>query len=165
MPENCTWYLVRTKPNKERCVEAQLTRIVPEVFVPLLSSGASSSSKRSLSPLFPQYVFVRTDLSAHYFSIRYASGVVSFVANGLQPLAVSPAIVESIRSRSTDGVVRIVRKPFRTGEAVRIVAGPFRGFEAVFDRYLSGADRVAILLNAVEGHNLRLVAKAENIAR
>jgi transcriptional antiterminator RfaH len=165
MAENCTWYLVRTKPNKERAVEAQLTRIVPEVFVPLLSSGTSSSAKRPLDPLFPQYVFVRADLSAHYFPIRYAAGVVSFVASGLQPLPVSPGIVESIRSRSTDGVVCIVRNPFRAGEAVRIVAGPFRGFEAVFERYLSGADRVAILLNAVEGHDVRLVAKAENIAR
>jgi transcription antitermination factor NusG len=91
--------------------------------------------------------------------------VVSFVASGLQPLVVEPTIIENIRRRSTDGVVRIVQKPFYKGEAVQIVAGPFRGFEAIFERYLSGADRVAILLNAVEGYNVRLVAKADNIIR
>lgn len=146
-------------------MEARLKRIVPEVFVPLLSMGRLSADKRSLCPLFPQYVFVRGDLSSHYFPIRYAPGVVSFVASGQQPLSVPPTIIESIRGRLTNGAVRTVGKPFRAGEAVRIVTGPFRGFEAVFERYLSAADRVAILLNAVEGHNVRLVAKAADIAR
>jgi len=166
MCEEFSWYLVRTKPNRERYVETQLTRIVPEVFLPLLSNSEyTPGPKRPPVPLFPQYVFVRGELSRHYFSIRYAPGVVSFVANGLQPLSVPDGIIEGIRSRSTNGVVRIVQRPFRQGETVRIMGGPFRGFDAVFERYLSAGDRVAILLNAMEGYNLRLVERAGNIAR
>lgn len=167
MFEECSWYLIRTKPNRERYVETQLIRLLPEVFVPLLSNNGRSSGNKSSSavPLFPQYVFVRGDLSTHYFSIRYAPGVVSFVATGFQPLSVPDSIIENIRSRSVNGVVQVERPSFQKGETVQIVAGPFRGFDAVFERYLSGADRVAILLNAVEGHNLRLIAKTENIAR
>jgi transcription antitermination factor NusG len=33
-------------------------------------------------PLFPQYVFLRCDLTAHYFQIRYAPGVASFLQEG-----------------------------------------------------------------------------------
>jgi transcriptional antiterminator RfaH len=116
-------------------------------------------------PLFPQYVFVRCDLAIHYFQVRYAPGVLSFVTAGTDPLPVPEAIIESILARCSDGVVHLNPKTFRKGEPVRIVAGPFRGFDAVFDRYLSGADRVAILLNAIEGFNLRLIASAASIAR
>lgn len=166
MCDEFSWYLLRTKPNRERYVETQLSRIVPEVFLPLLNnSGYSSRSKRPLVPLFPQYIFVRADLSTHYFPIRYAPGVVSFVSTGVQPLSVPEEIIDSIRSRSTDGVVRLTQSLFQEGETVRIVGGVFRGFDAVFERYLSAGDRVSILLNAMEGHNVRLVERTGNIVR
>jgi transcription antitermination factor NusG len=57
------------------------------------------------------------------------------------------------------------QEPFRHGEPVRIMTGPFRGFDAVFERYLSGAERVAILLNGLDGQSLRVIAKARSIAR
>lgn len=165
MAGSSNWYLVRTKRGKERYVRTQLASISLEVFLPFLCDSKRPLNNESLVPLFPQYVFVRGDLSTHYFPIRYTSGVLSFVASGLQPLIVEPRIIEDIRGNSTNGVVHVIQKPFRKGEAVRIVAGPFRGFEAIFERYLSGADRVAILLNVVEGYNVRLIANVSNVAR
>ncbi|MGH7932856.1 MAG: transcription termination/antitermination protein NusG [Candidatus Binataceae bacterium] len=160
------WYLVRTKPKKEHYVSAQLMHIAPEVFLPLLSTAPRlSDATKPIAPLFPRYVFLRCDLAIDYFQIRYAPGVLSFVAAGPDPLPVPESIIESIRARCTDGVVYLIPKPFREGEPVRILAGPFRGFDAVFERYLSGADRVAILLNAIQGFNPRLIASAASITR
>ena len=160
------WYLVRTKPKKERYVSAQLMQIAPEAFLPLLSTGARfPETTRATVPLFPGYVFLRCDLAVHYFQIRYSPGVLSFVAAGLDPLEVPETILANIRARCMDGVVYIKPAPFQKGEQVRVMAGPFRGVEAVFERYLSGAKRVAILLNAIEGSNLRMVASAASISK
>jgi hypothetical protein len=46
-----------------------------------------------------------------------------------------------------------------------VVDGPFRGFEAIFERYLSGTERVAILLSAVEASGLRVVLSATAVAK
>jgi hypothetical protein len=47
---------------------------------------------------------------------------------------------------------------------VRIISGPFREFDAIFEGYLSGSKRVAILITTVEGCGVRVVAAAASIA-
>ncbi len=166
MPEQLHWYLVRTKLKKERRVSAELAPLVPEVFLPLLDiTGRSSGSRHGVVVLFPQYVFLRCNLAIHYFQVRYTPGVASFVSAGGDPLPVSEDIIETVRARCANGVAHLHQPPFRKGEPVHIVSGPFRGFDAVFDCYLCGAERVAVLLTAVETYNLRLVARATRITR
>jgi hypothetical protein len=46
-----------------------------------------------------------------------------------------------------------------------VVEGPFRGFEAIFERYLSGAERIAILLSAIDAEGLRVVLPASAVTR
>jgi hypothetical protein len=48
---------------------------------------------------------------------------------------------------------------------VRVVEGPFRDFEAIFENYLSGTKRVAILINTIEGGGVRVLSDASAIAR
>jgi transcription antitermination factor NusG len=163
-PANTHWYLVRTKPSRERYVSAQLSRLASEVFLPLLRTERRSIPSGDVAPLFPQYVFLRCDLTTTYYQIRYAPGVASFVTSGHDPLPVPSVVVESVRARCINNVVHLSPEPFRMGEPIRIMSGPLRGFEAVFDRYMSGADRVAILLNTAE-RSLRVIASARQISR
>jgi len=158
------WYLVRTKSNKEPFVREQLSHIAQEVFLPMLKLYSSYHRNRSVMPLFPQYVFARLHLAKHYFDIRYLPGVTGFLPAGREPLEVSEEIVDSVRVRCTDGVVQLRPKPFRGGDRVRVIDGPFRNFEAIFEGYLSGARRVAILIDAVEGCGVRVIADASTIA-
>ena len=162
-----SWYLVRTKPNREHYVREQLAHIVPKVFLPMLKRPVSRLHRRSPStvPLFPQYIFVRLYLATHYFEIRYLPGVTGFVSTGCSPLEVSEDIVDSIRARCTDGVVQLYPMPFRCGDHVRMVEGPFRDFEAIFEGYLSGTKRVAILMKSIEGCGVRVVADASAVAK
>lgn len=167
-----SWYLIRTKSNRESYVCGRLSRLGPQVFLPMLrvptsrrSSARSSATLSSAAPLFPQYLFARLDLSLHYFEVRYMPGVVGFVSAGAEPLVVSEEIVDAVFSRCTNGIVQLSPKPFRKGERVRIVDGPFADFEAIFDSYMSGAKRAALLLEAVQGSPLRVIADAAIIAR
>jgi transcriptional antiterminator RfaH len=161
------WYLVRTKSNKERFVRERLARIGSEIFLPMLKLPLTRFHRASpsLVPLFPQYVFARLHLARQFFEVRYMPGVMGFVSAGCEPLAVSEAIVDSVRSRCTDCILQLNPTPLRCGEHVRIVEGPFRDFEAIFENYLSGTKRVAILLKSVEGCGVRVVADSSTVAR
>jgi len=161
------WYLIRTKTGKERWVRDQLATAAPEVFLPMLKAKAPRWGRMavSITPLFPCYVFAKFDLQRQYFEVKYLPGVRAIVSAGNDPLAVPAAIVSEIRRRGVDDVIEIPDKPFGAGERVVVVEGPFRGFEAIFQRYLSGAERVAILLSAVESGGLRVVLSASAVAK
>jgi len=161
------WYLVHTKPQKERWVAGQLAARLPEVYLPLLRARTPRWGRMawSVGPLFPCYVFARFDLALSYFEVKYMQGVRGLVSAGIEPLAVPAAMVEGIRSRARDGVIEIPQRPIAKGDRVMVVEGPFRGLEAIFERYLSGAERVAILLSAVGANGVRMVLPASSIDR
>ena len=119
----------------------------------------------STAPLFPCYVFARLDLRTNYFEVKYLAGVSGLVSAGNEPIVVPEAIIGEIRSRGVDDVVEIREVPFDSGQQVRVVDGPFRGFEAIFERYLSGAERVAILLNTIENAGPRILLPASALAK
>ena len=161
------WYLIRTKTGKERWVRDQLQSSVPEVFLPLLKAKVPRWGRMAMSvgPLFPCYVFARFDIQRSYFDVKYMPGVHGIVSAGNDPLAVPGAIISEIRRRGVDDIVEIPEKPLGSGEKVLVVEGPFRGFEAIFERYLSGAERVAILLSAIEAGGLRVLLPASAVAK
>ena len=51
-----------------------------------------------------------------------------------------------------------------TEQKIRIIDGPFRDIEAIFDRYLSGSERVAILLDAIGASTIRVVLPSSCLA-
>jgi hypothetical protein len=57
--------------------------------------------------------------------------------------------------------VQIPWRPFQHGQRVRIIRGPFCDFDAIFEGYLSGSKRVALLVTTVEGCGMRLVGDAQ----
>jgi len=161
------WYLVRTKPGKERWVRDQLGSRLSEIFLPMLRARMPRWGRLAMStaPLFPCYLFARMDLQNDYFTVKYLAGVSGLVSAGTDPIMVPEGIVTEIRARGVDDVVEIREDPFDSGQPVRVVEGPFRGFEAIFERYLSGAERVAILLNTIEKAGPRVVLPATALAK
>lgn len=161
------WYLVRTKSSKERSVRDQLGVSLPEVFLPLLKVKVRRWERLAevLAPLFPCYLFARFVLEADYARVRYASGVRDLVRAGELPRAVPEEIVAELKQRCAGGAVEIPTAPLEQGERVRVVAGPLRGMEAVFERYLSGTERVALFLASLEQFAPRVVMRAEAVER
>jgi transcriptional antiterminator RfaH len=169
MAENCReeWYLVRTKSGREQRVRDRLGVMVPEVFLPMLRARTPRWGRLAVStvPLFPCYLFAKFDLAEHYFDVKYLHGVQSVVAAGNDPLAVPAEIIDGIRSRGENDIVEIAEQPFGAGDRVRVINGPFKGFEAIFQRYLSGAERVAILLSTIQEAGLRVVLPASALTK
>ncbi|MGH7984778.1 MAG: transcription termination/antitermination protein NusG [Candidatus Binataceae bacterium] len=164
---DANWYLVRTKPGKERWVRDQLGVILPEVFLPMLEARTPRWGRMTwaVTPLFPCYMFARFDLQERYFDVKYMPGVQGLVSAGRDPLAVPSVVIDEIRQRGENGVVKLPEESFGNGDHLRVVDGPFRGFEAVFERYLSGTERVAILLSTVEATGLRVVLSAAAVTK
>jgi transcription antitermination factor NusG len=87
--------------------------------------------------------------------VRRTVGFGSQCANQRQA---PPQIAEAVGAGIAVAVVR-------RGEHVRVVEGAFRDFEAMFENYLSGSKRVAILMKNIEGCGVRVVASASAVAR
>ena len=164
--EVCDWYLVRTKPQKERWVQDQLKNVAADAFLPLLRSRTRCFGRvvTAVKPLFPCYLFARFDLKQRYFEVKYTAGVHSLVSIGGEPVVVPVSIVDEIRCRGTDGIVELPRRKLDPGQKIRIIDGPFRDIEAIFDRYLSGSERVAILLDAIGASTIRVVLPSSCLA-
>ena len=164
---NVNWYLIRTKPSKEQWVHDQLAAITPEVFLPMLEARMRRWGRLawSTTPLFPCYLFARFDLLQRYFDVRYMPGVRGIVSAGNDPLTVPVAVVHEIRRRGTNGTIKIKENAYGSGQLLHVVEGPFRGFEAIFERYLSGTERVAILLSTIEATGLRVLLPASAVAK
>ena len=165
--EQRRWYLIRTKQHKERLVRQQLAEFVANTFLPLLRTKQSQWGRivQMIVPLFPCYIFSLLDLGSDYHRIMRAAGVVGLVCAGEEPSVVDGSIVEEIKRRGRDGIIELPEEAFHAGQAVQVKNGPFRGLNAVVERYLSGTERVALLLNEVGGANVRVILPPSQIAR
>jgi transcription elongation factor/antiterminator RfaH len=152
------WYLVRTKAGAERRANENLSRFADETFLPLMKGRARRSGKQIevIVPLFTSYLFAVFDQGREYNHVRYTSGVQYIVRSGNELVLVPQHIIWELKARCANGPVEIPKPTFFAGDTVRIVAGPFSEFVGIFERHLSGPERVAILLNAM-GAGTRVV--------
>ncbi len=137
----------------------RLGAVVPQVFLPMLRGRMSHRSRDGwgASPLFPCYLFAKFDLHERYFDVRYLPGVLDLVSAGAEPIPVPSLVIDEIKCRGVDGIIEIKEDALKKDDQVRVVEGPFRGLEAIFERYVSSAERVAILLSTVGVGGFRVV--------
>ncbi len=159
------WYLIQTKRGKERCVHDQLGAIVPQVFLPMLRARLLRRGRGEWGalPLFPSYLFAKFNLHERYFDVKYLPGVADVVSAGHEPIPVPPMVVDEIKRRGVEGMVEAKEDALKKDDYVRVIEGPFRGFEAIFERYVSSAQRVAILLSTVGTGGLRVVLPSATV--
>jgi transcriptional antiterminator RfaH len=145
-------------------VQENLRQFLPETFLPLARTEVTRWRKTvcTVVPLFPSYLFACLDLELAYHKVQRTAGVVGLVCTGKEPAEVDPRIVAEVKSRGTNGIVEITKESFRPGQFVCVTDGPLRGFEAVFESYMSGTERVAVLLANVCG-NVRVVMPAAHV--
>ncbi len=160
------WYLVRSKPRQECIAEMNLHRWDVETFCPQLKQTKRIRGKKRtvIIPLFPGYLFSKFDLYTEYRKVAYAHGVAGVVMFGATPAKVDEEIVESIRARMHDGIVSLSSSKLIPGQPVRIQEGPFKGLLAVFERELTGTQRVALLLKNVT-YGARVVIDREWVSQ
>ncbi len=158
------WYLLRTKAGEERRARGHLARIADDTLLPLLKVRVRRWDRMAdtVVPLFPCYLFAKLNLERDLACLRYTRGVRELVRFGAEPAVAPDWIVADLKRRCADGPVELPSRMLSAGDRVRVIEGPLRDFEGVFQRYLSGPERVGILLSAM-GSGARVVMPASMI--
>ena len=158
------WFAVETKPNFESFAQLSLERLQVETFNPKIKQEKLIRRVRKtvIGPLFPGYLFARFDLDIHFRGVNYAQGVRRVVAFGTTPVVVEEPIIESIRSRLSEGCITLKKTTFTPGQVVRIQEGPLQGLEAVFEKEMSGQQRAVLLLRTIS-YNARVVVDLDRV--
>lgn len=143
------WYALHTKSKFENVVSEGLSRKSIEVFLPkvLVRSKRRDRKQMIRVPLFPGYLFVKTDLNpAEHLEIVKTSGAVQLVGSMSGPVSVPSENIESLKIMVAGDEEVITDGFFQEGDRVMVVAGPFSGMKGTFIRY-KGKGRVAIYIS------------------
>ena len=153
------WYVMHSKPQKEVLLRERLRLQRIEVFLPSIRVKPVNPRARKQQPFFPGYLFVQVDLEQVPISeLQRIPGSIGLVCYGGEPASVGEALIREIQTQVealTDAADHSVDR-FRAGDLVVIQDGPFATYKAMFDRRVSGSDRVRVLLELLQGQKMRL---------
>lgn len=145
-PEMQRWYVVYSKPHKEEVARFHLESKGLEVFFPRLLLPESRSRKR-IVPLFPNYLFVRIDLSEKYHYVLWSPGVKRFIGFNGSPTPLDDNIVDFLMQQASDEGILTARSNLKVGQQVQISGGPFDGLVGIIEEPPNPKGRVKVLLN------------------
>ena len=100
-------------------------------------------------PLFPGYIFVKTDLNpTEHLEILKTAGAVRLVGNKDGPISISDKTIDSLKIMITTEHTITTGSRFKKGDRVMVVYGPFAGVTGTFIRY-RGKGRVIVNIEAL----------------
>jgi len=145
------WYVLHTKSRHENVVDEGLKKKTLEVFLPKIKVRSKRRDRRAMIqvPLFPGYVFVKTDLHPHsHLEIVKTAGAVRLIGSKLGPVPVPDETIDSLRIMiASDGPISTGTR-LKPGDRVLVVDGPFTGVSGRFIRY-GGKGRVIVNIEAL----------------
>lgn len=140
------WYVVYSKPYKEEQVQLHLGLKGIESFFPRLEMPASINRGRTITPLFPNYLFARIALATEAHYVIWSPGVKRIVSFSDTPVPLEENIIAFLRERADErGVIR-AQSQLSAGQQVEITGGPFDGFVGIIENPPNAKGRVKILL-------------------
>lgn len=148
------WYVLHTKSRFENVVYDGLSRKEVEAFLPKIKVRSKRRDRRMIIevPLFPGYLFVRTDLNPyHHLDILKTSGAVRLIGTKLGPVPVQEMTIESLKIMVASDLEVTTGRRLRRGDRVIVVSGPFAGVVGTFLRY-RGKGRVVVNIEALGQH-------------
>jgi transcriptional antiterminator NusG len=145
------WYVVHTKNRFENVVFESLQKKSLETFLPKILVRSKRKDRRKMIrvPLFPGYLFVKTDLNpSEHLEIVKTTGAVKLIGNKTGPISVPDEIVDSLKIIVATENKVVTGSRFQKGDRVMVVAGPFTGVTGIFSRY-KGQGRVIVHIDAL----------------
>ncbi len=150
---NNKWYVIRSKPRRERFVHDQLSGQGLEVFYPAVKVHPVNPRSARERAYFPSYLFVYTDLSTFGANrLRWLPAALGLLEFGGEPAVVPDLLIAQLKRKivSIQAAGGLVFADLNPGDTVMITSGPFAGYEAIFDLALKGSDRVRVLLELLQ---------------
>jgi transcriptional antiterminator NusG len=145
------WYVLHTKSRFENVVKDGLIKKSFEAFLPKIKVKSKRKDRKLMIqvPLFPGYLFVRSDLNPpEHLEILKTVGVVRFVGNKSGPLSVFEETIESLKIMVMGREEIITGFRFKKGDKIIVVSGPLVGITGQFVQY-RGQGRVVVDINAL----------------
>ncbi len=145
------WYVVQTKPCNEHRVETNLSNQEIEAFLPLCENFQYAQGRliEKIKPLFPNYLFAKLDIEAHYYKVKWTRGVSKILGVGGGPIPISEKVVLAIKERMGESNLVRLDDGWVQGSVVQFTSGPFKDLTGVFDKKMSDGKRVKVLLNLI----------------
>lgn len=163
-----SWYVIRSKPNKEEFLAGQFSAYGIKVYYPRIRVKTVNPRARKVKPYFPSYLFVHVDLETVSTStLQWMPGAVNLVSFDGEPASVPDALISAIERQvdhlnaSQDKLVN----GLKPGDVVVIHEGPFAGYEAIFDGRIPGRERVRVLLTFLQKRHLPVELRENQIGR
>lgn len=161
---NDHWFIVRTQSHRERWAAENVARAgalyyLPEILetVRIVVRGVRKREFRR-RPLFPCYLFVKTEGQWHFLLTAFGVAAVITGTNG-SPGTIPGRIISDLRDREENGLVRLpTRSRFKAGDPVRITKGSFSGYVGIYQG-ASATDRVRVLLDFLSRKTSTIVAE------
>lgn len=162
------WYVLQSKPQKEKMLYEQLRLREIEAYYPSIRVKPVNPRSRKYVSYFPGYLFIHVDLALVSFSsLQWVPGAVGLVNFGGEPPSIAEPIVQAIRVKIENNLADefYFYQGLKHGDPVSIGEGPFAGYKAIFDTRLSGSQRVQVLLEVLRDQQLRVELPARYIQR
>ncbi len=159
------WYVIYTKSRAEKKVRDTLQEAGYEVYLPLIKTMRqwSDRKKKVEVPLFPGYLFIKTDPN-DFWKIRDIEGVVNFVHFGDSIAQVRDQDILNIRILLKESShVSVVNTIFKQGEEILISEGKFKGYKGLIE-FSKGKNNLVVSLLEI-GMSVKLEIPAEFVRR
>ncbi len=161
---NPAWYVLHTKSRFENVVRDGLIKKSMESFLPKIKVRSKRRDRKLMirTPLFPGYVFVKTDLHpTRHLEILKTAGAVRLIGTRRGPVPVPGETIDSLKIMVTAEGEVATGSRLKKGDKVMVVAGLFSGVIGAFVRY-RGKGRVVVNVEAL-GQWASVDANAEDI--
>jgi transcription antitermination factor NusG len=135
LSEQSSWYAIRVRPRWEKVVASALHSKEYEEFVPVYRKRSlwSDRVKEIDLPLFPGYVFCRSDWSGRPPLIT-TPGVIGILRFGSSPAVISQQEIDALRAVVQSGAHAGPWPYLSEGQRVRILRGALAGLEGILVR-------------------------------
>ncbi|MFH2045170.1 MAG: UpxY family transcription antiterminator [Pseudomonadota bacterium] len=146
-----SWYVIHTKSRFENVVLEGLTKKSVDSFLPKVLVRSRRVDRKAMIkiPLFPGYLFVKSDLSPErQIEIVKTVGVVRMVGSRSGPVSVPDATIESLKIMTAGDGKILTGTKLQKGDKVFVIRGPFEGVTGTFDRH-GKTGRVVVNIEAL----------------
>ncbi len=162
------WYVAHSKPRHEEILWKQYCIRNLESYYPCIKVNPVNPRARKVQPYFPGYLFVHADLEQVGISyLEWIPGAAGLVSFGDEPAFIPDSLIDAIRQRVDALGTASGRKTMslRKGDNIVIHEGIFKDYEGIFDVYLSGAERVRVLLSLIGNRQVPVELAVASIHR
>jgi transcription elongation factor/antiterminator RfaH len=145
------WYVLHTKSRFENVVNDGLGKKSIEVFLPKVTVRSKRRDRKVMIrvPLFPGYLFVKTDLAPQsHLEIVKTVGAVRLIGSKQGPVPVPAETIDSLKIMVSGDHHVTTGHRLRKGDKVLVLRGPFAGVTGTFTRY-GGKGRVIVNIEAL----------------